>query len=171
MAIPACTFCEQYEGTLMVTNLNDGDTHIACLHCLPSFALGLAAAFTEGITMEQAKAYAKELDTIYANDPRPAKRQARAKGKGATLAAVPDVPPDGPQGDAEARTATGATPDPQAGSVAHSGAPGAIVLDPPCPLCGGTEGTGTDTKLTCDSCGAVIATNPYPPPEGNDDRA
>jgi len=55
---------------LMDTNLQDGETQVICGPCLPAYALGMAAALTQGMTAEAATLYGPALDAIYANDPR-----------------------------------------------------------------------------------------------------
>jgi hypothetical protein len=136
MANPACTFCEQNEGVMMSTNLTDGDTVIACGACLPGYALGMAAAVTQGMEQHEALQYADALDTIYANDPRaPKSDRLRPRGKTRKTAA-PEPPAD----------------------VAVSYATDTVSLVPPCSECGGETATGDANKLTCDGCGTVIAT-------------
>jgi len=83
---------------LMDTNLQDGETQVICGPCLPAYALGMAAALTEGMTPEAAVLYGPALDTIYANDPRAPKidrLKPGAKRKGARTVQV-DAPLDDP---------------------------------------------------------------------------
>lgn len=137
---PACTFCEGNEGALIISSLDDGDTQIACGVCLPMVALGMAAQLTQGMTIDQANAYAEMLDQIHANDPRPPKPPARG-GKRKQAAADPEPPP--PDGSETAATVT-------------------IELPQPCTQCGATTATGDADKLVCDGCGAVLATADEP---------
>ena len=77
----------------MDTNMADGETQVICGPCLPAYALGMAAAMTEGLTPEQSEAYAAPLDQIRANDARPQatpKRQRRSQR--ATEVDEPDAP-------------------------------------------------------------------------------
>lgn len=160
MSLPVCTHCEEYEGVLMVTTLTDGDTQVICPNDILLYALTLAATISEGMTLEQAEAYAEQLDRIRANDPRhasqpPSKRSARANAAADDATRCPvckqtrgrhskwcsatsEQPPDGARSDAT-------TP---------------VALVPPCDTCGGTTATGDAAKLVCDECGAVIATEP-----------
>jgi hypothetical protein len=136
MALPVCTFCEQYEGVYMGTNLADGDTQVICAYDMPAFALGMAAAVTEGMTKVQADQYGESLDAIYAHDPRaPQRPAAKAKAK-AKQPPPPQDPPDSAQSDAAVT----------------------VALVPPCDQCGSTTATGDAHKLVCNECGAVIAT-------------
>lgn len=126
MALPTCTFCEQNQGVLMATNLADGDTQVACGPCLPGYALGMAAAMTDGMPPEAAEAYAAAFDAIYDNDPRPGKpvRQAPAKRKGGQRAAV--VAADAP----EAATGPHRGDSGDVPSAGDQGDPGASAGDP-----------------------------------------
>jgi hypothetical protein len=138
MANPTCTFCGQREGVLMVITLSDGDTQVACGPCVPAFAIGMTASITTDMALAELELYASALDIIRDNDkrppkpPEPAARKSRAKAKPA------EVAPDGSE------TPLAVT----------------VELDEPCPQCGGSEATGGDTKLTCNGCGAVLATVP-----------
>lgn len=136
MAKPTCTFCGQYEGVLMDTNLDDGETNVVCPNDLLMYSLSMAAAITDGMTKEQAEAYAEQLDAIYVHDPRGPKPPAPARGRKPRVAAAPDLPPDG----------------------AGSNADGSVALLEPCAQCGGKTATGDAEKLVCDDCGAVLAT-------------
>lgn len=136
MAKPACTFCEQNEGVLMDTNLDDGETQVVCGPCLPGYALGIAAALTQGMTPAQAAGYGELFDQIAGNDRRPPKppaKGARGKRQRATPA---EQPPDG----------------------SEQAAAGLVRLPAPCPQCGGETATGDAEKLACDGCGLVLAT-------------
>lgn len=140
MPKPACTFCEGNEGALIISSLDDGDTQIACGACLPMVALGMAAQLTQGMTIDQAEAFAPMLDAIRDNDPRPPKPPARG---GKRKAAEPPPEPTASDGSQTAATVT-------------------IDLPQPCTQCGATTATGDDVKLVCDGCGAVIATADEP---------
>lgn len=137
MAKPVCTLCGQYEGALIESNLDDGETQVVCGSCLLMYALSMAAALTTGMTEEQAKAYGGLLDSIRANDPRPATASAR----GSRRKTPASTPPDEPQ----ATTGNHAT--------------STVALLDPCPECGSKTATGDSRKLACDGCGAVLATN------------
>ncbi len=79
MAKPACTYCGENEGALMVTNLDDGDTQIICGPDLPAYALGMAAALTDGMGPEASERYGDALDAIAAHDERTPKPKARRR--------------------------------------------------------------------------------------------
>lgn len=136
MAKPTCTFCGQYEGILMDTNLDDGDTQVVCTNDLMMYALSMASSLTAGMTQEQAEAYAQLLDAIYANDPRGPKPPAPAAGRKRRSAPEPEMPPDGSEAASD----------------------GSVALLEPCGQCGAKTATGDAEKLTCDGCGAVLAT-------------
>lgn len=136
MAKPTCTFCGQFEGVLMDTNLDDGDTHVICGNDLLMYSLSMASSLTDGMTKEQAEAYAELLDAIYAHDPRGPKPPPASSGRKRRVAAVPDLPPDGSESNAD----------------------GSVALLAPCAQCGGLTAHGDAEKLTCDGCGAVLAT-------------
>lgn len=136
MAKPTCTFCGEYEGVLMDTNLDDGDTQVVCANDLLMYVLGMAAAISDGMTNEQAEAYAQSLDAIYEHDPRGPKPPAPRGGRKAKVTVEPELPPDGSE----------AAPD------------GSVALLTPCAQCGAKTATGDADKLTCDGCGAVLAT-------------
>ncbi len=87
MAKPRCTFCEENEGVLMVTNLVDGDTQIVCGIDLPGFALGMAAAMTDGMTPEESEMHGAALDAIRAHDCRVAADSKAGKRSGGKRAA------------------------------------------------------------------------------------
>lgn len=135
MAKPSCTFCETNEGVYMGTNLSDGDTQVACGPCLPSFALGMAAAMTSGMSPELAGEYADAFDAVAANDPRPPKPPAATGGRRKPAAKTSDPP------------------------AASTGAPETATVPLPdgCPECHGPTATGDAVKLVCDTCGHVIA--------------
>lgn len=136
MAKPTCTFCGEYEGVLMDTNLDDGETQVVCANDILMYVLGMAAALTSGMTREQADAYAPSLDAIYANDPRGPKPPAPPKRSKRTAGVSDPLPPDGPQVDGD----------------------GLIALLTPCPQCGGKTAVGDADKLSCADCEAVLAT-------------
>ena len=136
MAKPTCTFCEANEGVYMGTNLEDGDTQVACGPCLPSFALGMAAAMTAGMPQEVGEVYGAAFDAVAANDPRPPKPPAATGGK---------------------RRAAPRAAEPSAAATEPHGA-ATVPLPDGCPECKGPTATGDGHKLVCDSCGHVIAT-------------
>jgi hypothetical protein len=140
MANPTCTFCEQYEGVLMATNLINGDTVIACGQCVPGYALGMSAGIIGGMSKEDAKQYAGAIDQVYASDPRGPKPPPAPKGRKPRQAPPPEVVPD-------------AAPD---------AAPEVVAMPDPCSACGGMEALGDADKLACRTCGAVIATADAP---------
>lgn len=122
----------------MDTNLDDGDTQIACASCLPAYALGLAAAVTSQLAPEQRDSLADGFAAVAANAPQgAAARPARAKAK-AAKAPPAELAPDGPRIDA-------AVP---------------VALEPPCDSCGSQLATGGPEQLVCDGCGKVLATVP-----------
>src|SRR5215469_17930637 len=120
MAKPTCTFCGEFEGVLMDTNLDDGDTHVICGNDLMMYGLSMAASLTDGMTKEQAEAYGELLDAIYAHDPRGPKPPPARGGKRRQAQAEPDVALDGTQPD---------------GSES-------VALLNPCAQCGGLTATG-----------------------------
>lgn len=120
----------------MDTNLDDGDTQVVCTNDLMMYALSMAASLTAGMTKEQAEAYAELLDAIYANDPRGPKPPAASGGRRRKRDPGPDVAPDG----------------------SESASDGSVALLEPCAQCGGLTAHGDAEKLTCDGCGAVLAT-------------
>jgi hypothetical protein len=136
MAKPPCTFCEQNEGLYMGTNLDDGDTQVACASCLVPFALGMAAAVTQGMESHEATQYLDTFAAIAANlgvtPPAPAAKRKRSRA----VPVTPQPPLDGSESDTDGR----------------------VTLDPPCATCGSQTATGDAVKLSCDGCGAVIAT-------------
>ena len=73
MAAPTCTMCEENQGVLMDTNLQDGETQVICGPCLPGYVLGMATVLTAGMSVQESEAYGPMLDAIAANDQRPAK--------------------------------------------------------------------------------------------------
>lgn len=136
MAIPTCTFCERNPGILLSANLDDGETNVVCGPDLMSYALTMAATLTQGMTPEQGQALGDLLDQIAANDPRPPKPPSGKSRKPKAAPAAPEQPAGAP-GDPERVTVT---------------------LDEPCRQCGSETATGDTVKLTCDGCGAVLAT-------------
>lgn len=92
MAKPPCTMCEQFEGLLMMTNLDDGDTQVICVPDLPAFALGMAAGVTQGLTPDEAEAYGDAFDQLAQNDTR-VKRYKRSAARTAPPAANGQVQP------------------------------------------------------------------------------
>lgn len=136
MPKPACTFCGENEGVLMDTNLDDGETNVVCGPDLLMYSLSMTASLTDGMTKEQAETFAELLDAIYAHDPRGPKPPAPAAGRKRKVQAAPDLPPDGSEAAAD----------------------GVVALLSPCSQCGATTAHGDAEKLTCDGCGAVLAT-------------
>lgn len=136
MAKPVCTFCEQWEGVLMDTNLETGDTQVICGSDLLMYALSMTAALTAGMTTADADTYADLLDQIRANDPRPPKPPAKGGRKPKPATEPGDLAYDHVVDDNLTR----------------------LDMPKPCTQCGGTTATGDKEKLTCDGCGAVIAT-------------
>lgn len=136
MANPACTFCEQYEGVLIATNLDDGDTQTLCGGCLPGWAIGMAAGLIGSMTPEQAAEHYDAIDQVYAADPRKPPPPAAPKGRKPRTRPQSEPPPDGPDSDAAT----------------------AVQLPEPCDICGSLTATGDAVKLTCDGCGKVLAT-------------
>lgn len=120
----------------MDTNLDDGDTQVICTNDLLMYVLTMTASLTVGMTKEQAEAYAELLDAIYANDPRGPKPPAKSGGRRRKAETQPDAASD----DSEAA------------------ADDSVALLAPCAQCGATTATGDAEKLTCDGCGAVLAT-------------
>jgi hypothetical protein len=135
VAKPTCTFCDAEDGLLMDTNLNDGETQVVGPNCLLGYILGMAAAMIGGMSEDEAKTHAEVLDTIYSLDRKPPKPPARGGGRKPKTTVQPEIPLDEPQSDA---TATVELPD-------------------PCSQCGSKTATGDAEKLTCDGCGAVLA--------------
>lgn len=121
---------------MMDTMLQDGETNIVCGVCIVSYALALAATVTQGMTPEQAEANAEQLDQISRNDPRQPPSRPPAKGgrRHRQAASVDDLPDAVPVTE-------------------HS-----VDLPEPCGTCGSLTATGDAEKLTCDGCGAVLAT-------------
>jgi hypothetical protein len=158
MANLTCSLCEQEQGLLMDTNLQDGDTTIVGPACMAGYALTMAASLTEGMPPEAGEAYGELLDRIAANDPRPPKDAPR-KRRGPlskTLADDSQEPvPDSPDIHADGPAASAGT---EAPPPVPSDVPVAVTLPEPCPDCGATEGTGDDAKVVCNGCGKVIAT-------------
>jgi hypothetical protein len=136
MAKPVCTYCDTYEGHLLVTVLDDGETQSVCGNDLLMWALSMTATLTEGMTLDQAEAYSEQLDAIRANDPRPTKPAGRKRAPRATAEPVAPVPPGG----AELADLT------------------RVELPIPCESCGSETALGDSHKLVCEGCGAVIAT-------------
>lgn len=160
MANPACSYCGQYEAILSDVSLIDGESQSPCANCLLPHALSLAGAATDGMTIEVADAYAELLDAIYANDPRQV--FGRLEGTAAEMEAASNgsqPPPKAPAPSARKSRAKA-----KAAQVASDGSesdpPVSVELDDPCPHCGSREATGDAHKLTCDGCGAVLATVP-----------
>lgn len=120
----------------MDTNLDDGDTHVICGSDLLMYALSMTASLTDGMTIEQATAYAELLDAIYAHDPRGPKPPPATAGKRRKSQPEPDV----------------------AESGSEPAVDGSVALLEPCGQCGARTATGDAEKLTCDGCGAVLAT-------------
>lgn len=136
MAKPVCTFCGEYEGILMDTNLDDGDTQVVCVNDLMMYGLSMAASFTSGMTKEQAETFSDQLDQIYANDPRGPKPPAKGSGRKQASKPAPEPAADGSQPLAE----------------------GQIEIPEGMCSCGSRTATGDTEKLVCDGCGSVLAT-------------
>lgn len=136
MAKPVCTYCGEYEGVLLVTNLDDGETQVVCGNDLLMWTLSMTGQLTQGMTLDQAMAYGNLLDAIKANDPREPAKVTRSKPRKAEPAPEP----------------------PAAVSTTEPAHPGRIDVPVPCDICGATTATGDAEKLTCDGCGTVLAT-------------
>lgn len=136
MAKPACTFCEQNEGILMATTLDDGDTQIVCGGCMPAYAIGVATAIIRGMSKQEAGPYADALDALHAADPRGPRQPPPKAGRKPRSKPAAEPPSDAPQ--------------------SHAGE--SVALPEPCQVCGSVTATGDAEKLTCDGCGTVIAT-------------
>lgn len=135
MAKPACTFCEQFEGVLMSTNLDDGETAIVCGTCIVPYALGLATTVTTGMDEAEAAVYADAFAAIAANGPKAAGKPAKTRRARPAITTAPQPPLDG----------------------AESNADGRVALPVPCQSCGSQTATGDEDKLACDGCGKVLA--------------
>lgn len=121
---------------MLQTNLDTGDTVTVCALDYGTHVLGVALAFIQGMDDATRTAYADVLTQI-----------ADAAG---LLPPKPPKPPR-PRGKQAAQLAEPIDAPQEALSMP-------VALDPPCPECGGTQGTGDSEKLTCDGCGHVIAT-------------
>jgi len=133
---PTCTYCGEFQGVLMVTNLDDGDTQIVCPNDILMWTLSMTAQLTTGMPADVAQAYGSLLDQIKANDPREAKPAPRRRTS---------KPAAAPQAQSEPGSSEGA-------SLAL------VDLPEPCPQCGHAQGVGDETKLACAECGTVLAT-------------
>lgn len=136
MAKPVCTYCDTYEGVLLVTNLDDGETQSVCGNDLLMYSLSMAAQLSQGMTVEQCDQFGALLDAIKANDVRPAK----------------------PAGRKRAPKAPTADPAPQGSDGADMPALTRVDLPEACPTCGCGTALGDAVKLTCEQCGEVLAT-------------
>lgn len=136
MAKPVCTYCDENQGVLLVTNLDDGETQVVCGGDLVMWSLSMASQLTQGMTLEQSWEHAEALDMLKANDVRPVKAAPRSKPR---KSAPEQVPPSAPQ-------APEAVP------------PGRVTLPEPCELCGSLTAIGDADKLTCEGCDTVLAT-------------
>jgi hypothetical protein len=139
MAIPRCTFCEDENGVLMVTMLNDGDTAIVGPACLAGYALGLADTATQGLPPEAAGVFDGLFDALRANDPRPAVGAAGRPGRVKAASAAAGSA-GGPVSDAEG--VSGPLSDADLG------------LDEPVP---DDDGTGTSQPSSGDQNGSAQA--------------
>lgn len=136
MAKPVCTYCAEFQGVLLVTNLDDGETQVVCGNDLVMYSLSFASQLTQGMTPEQSEAYGELLDQIRANDARPPKPAGRRRTSKAEPAHEPPPPP----------------------VVAQWAPEGTVALPEPCQLCGSKTATGDAVKLVCDGCDTVLAT-------------
>lgn len=135
MALPACSFCGEYESILTTTIFVDGETVSPCGNCVTAYAMSMAAEVSRDLTPDQATGLGGLFDTIASNDTRPPKPPA------APAARQPRKrkPAEQPQAASEPSddTATVQLPQP------HS--------------CGSETATGDADKLACDGCGTVLA--------------
>lgn len=136
MAMPRCTLCEENEGILMASRLDDGTTAVVCPTDLLVYSLAMAVQYTQDMTVESAESVGKLLDQLYANDPRQPKPAGKRR-KSATAAVA-------------------ATEEPVASAEVSWPVP--VPLIAPCTECGSSVGEGYSDRLVCQSCGAVIAT-------------
>lgn len=136
MAKPVCTYCDTYEGVLLVTNLDDGETQSVCGNDLIMYSLSMASQLAQGMTAEQCEQYGALLDAIKAADIRPARPAGRKRA------------PRTPSGDPVL-----AVPD---GS--EMPALDRVDLPEPCSQCGSTTALGDAAKLVCEGCGNLLAT-------------
>lgn len=136
MAKPVCTYCDTYEGVLLVTNLDDGETQSVCGNDLLMYSLSMAAQLSQGMTAEQCDQYGALLDAIKANDVRPAK----------------------PAGRRRAPKAPDPAPAPQGSDGLETPALTRVELPKPCEECGSMTAVGDTVKLWCEKCGTVLAT-------------
>lgn len=136
MAKPVCTYCDTYEGVLLVTNLDDGETQSVCGNDLLMYSLSMASQLSQGMTTEQCEQYGELLDAIKANDI----RQAR------------------PAGRRRASRATPADPAPEVPGQSEIPSLARVDLPEPCSACGCGTALGDAQKLVCEQCGEVLAT-------------
>lgn len=136
MATPRCTFCEENEGILMASRLDDGTTAVVCPADLLVYALAMSVQYTQGMTVESAESVGELLDQLYANDPRQPKAAGRRRKQPDSVA-----------------IATGAS-----GPTVSMPEDNVVTLPSPCAHCGSTEGRGRGARLICGQCGSLIAT-------------
>jgi len=133
---PTCTYCGEFQGALMVTNLDDGDTQIVCPNDILMWTLSMTAQLTTGMPADVAEAYGSLLDQIKANDPRETKPAPRKRTPKAASAPAAQSVPDGSESDSL----------------------GLVELPEPCPDCSSRMGRGDATSLVCVECDRVLAT-------------
>src|SRR5215469_8755103 len=130
MALPACTLCEKNEGIYLGTNLADGDTQTVCGACIVPYALGMAAAVTQGMEQHEAAQYLDVFAAIAANLGQQLPKTGKPKRARPSPRPAADMPPGGSRSDAAA----------------------VVALPDPCAQCGSLEGLGDAEKLTCRMC-------------------
>lgn len=136
MSKPVCTYCDTYEGVLLVTNLDDGETQSVCGNDLLMYSLSMASQLSQGMTVEQCDQFGALLDAIKASDIRPAKPAGRRR--------APKAP----------------DPEPAMQVPGRAELPSLTRIDVPeqCGDCGSTTALGDAEKLVCEGCGNVLAT-------------